>query len=44
MRLIPSGGGVFEVSADGDLLHSKKKTGHFPEPAEIIRQLRQRQA
>jgi selT/selW/selH-like putative selenoprotein len=31
---------VFEVRADGRLLHSKKKTGRFPEPGEIVATLR----
>lgn len=30
-ELIPSGGGVFEVTVDGDLAFSKKKLGRFPE-------------
>ena len=40
--MVPSGGGVFEVTADGELLHSKKKTGSFPEPGEIARALASR--
>jgi selenoprotein W-related protein len=40
--LIPSGGGVFEVVADGELVHSKKKTGRFPDPGEITAALRGR--
>jgi selenoprotein W-related protein len=36
VTLIPSGGGVFEVVADGELIHSKKATGRFPEPGEIV--------
>ncbi len=27
VRLIPSSGGVFEVTVDGDLVYSKKATG-----------------
>jgi selenoprotein W-related protein len=42
VRLIPSGGGVFEVVADGATIHSKKKTGQFPEPADIVSALRSR--
>jgi selenoprotein W-related protein len=34
-ELIPSGGGVFEVSLDGDLIFSKKSEGRFPEYEEI---------
>lgn len=33
--LIPSSGGVFEVSLDGELLFSKKETGRFPDQKEI---------
>ena len=40
--MIPSGGGVFEVVVDGRLLHSKKRTGRFPESGEIIAALRGR--
>jgi selT/selW/selH-like putative selenoprotein len=29
--LIPSGGGAFEVTVDGKLIWSKKKTKDFPE-------------
>lgn len=31
-----SSGGVFEVTIDGRLVFSKKATGRFPEPDEII--------
>ena len=34
--LIPSDGGVFDVSKDGDLIFSKKKKGRFPEFDEIF--------
>ncbi|MGB9594777.1 MAG: SelT/SelW/SelH family protein [Candidatus Poribacteria bacterium] len=33
--LIPSSGGVFEVSLDGNLIYSKQKTGRFPNQQEI---------
>lgn len=33
--LVPSSGGAFEVSVDGDLIYSKLKTGRFPEEKEI---------
>ena len=42
VELIPSGGGVFEVLADGDLVHSKKATGRFPDPGEVVAVLRDR--
>ena len=33
--LVPSSGGAFEVSLDGDLIYSKLKTGSFPELKEV---------
>lgn len=38
--MIPSGGGVFDVVADGRLVFSKKRTGRFPHPGEIVAELR----
>jgi selenoprotein W-related protein len=40
--MIPSGGGVFEVVVDGQLIHSKKRTGRFPERGEIVAAMRGR--
>jgi selenoprotein W-related protein len=34
--LIPSGGGVFEVSLDDTLLFSKKQLGRHAQPGEIL--------
>jgi selenoprotein W-related protein len=31
LKLIPSGGGCFELSVNGDLIYSKLKTGKFPD-------------
>jgi selenoprotein W-related protein len=31
MKLIPSSGGCFELSINGDLIYSKLKTGKFPD-------------
>jgi selT/selW/selH-like putative selenoprotein len=39
-EFIKSGGGVFEVVADGKLIFSKKKEYRFPEDEEIIDILR----
>lgn len=39
LTLQPSSGGVFEVTANGDLLFSKKETGRFPDHQEIIEPL-----
>jgi selT/selW/selH-like putative selenoprotein len=39
-KLIKSGGGVFEVVADGKLIFSKKKEHRFPEHQEILEKLK----
>lgn len=33
--LVESSGGVFEVTADGKTIFSKKVVGRFPEPGEV---------
>ncbi|PCJ14650.1 MAG: hypothetical protein COB10_03350 [Planctomycetota bacterium] len=43
-RLIESGGGVFEVCVDGDLIFSKKELDRFPEHSEIFAVLDSMQA
>ena len=35
LEIVPSSGGVFEVSKDGSLIFSKSQTGRFPEWEEI---------
>jgi selT/selW/selH-like putative selenoprotein len=37
LKLVPSDGGVFEVVADGQILHSKRATGEFPDPDAVLR-------
>ncbi len=37
VRVIPSNGGVFEVTLDGDLIFSKKALHRHAEPGEIAR-------
>ena len=39
-EMIKSGGGVFEVEADGTLIFSKKKEFRFPRNSEIIDKLK----
>jgi selenoprotein W-related protein len=39
-ELIASGGGVFEITADGKRVFSKKELGRFPDEGEIVRLLR----
>ena len=36
VKLIPSGGGVFEVKVDGQLVFSKKAVGRHAQPGEIV--------
>ncbi len=35
VELERSGGGVFEITVDGELLFSKKELNRFPEDAEV---------
>jgi len=37
--LVPSSGGVFEVTAAGRTVFSKRAAGRFPEPGEVVRTL-----
>ena len=39
VRLIASGGGVFEVVVDGRLVDSKKITGEFPDEERLLADL-----
>jgi len=41
VTLIPSGGGVHEVTANGKLIYSKKQTGRQPTPEEIVAAVRE---
>jgi len=41
LRLVPGGGGRFEVTANGEVVFSKAASGRFPEPAEVLEKLRQ---
>ena len=36
MKLIPGGGGCFELSVNGELLYSKLKTGQFPDEQAML--------
>jgi len=40
--LIKSGGGVFEVTVDDQLIYSKKAAGVFPQEKDIIEMLKSR--
>lgn len=36
LKLIPSGGGVYEIEKDGKLVFSKKQLDRFPDLEEIV--------
>jgi len=40
--LVPGSGGVFEVTVNKEKIYSKKETGTFPDPAEIVKVVRER--
>jgi selT/selW/selH-like putative selenoprotein len=40
--IVPSRGGVFEVTVGDDVIHSKKATGEYPEAESIIADVRSR--
>ncbi len=40
LTLVPSGGGVFEVTVDGSLVYSKKETGEHPEYEQVAGPIR----
>ncbi|MRG85292.1 SelT/SelW/SelH family protein [Salinibacillus xinjiangensis] len=39
MKLVPSSGGVFEVTVNDTKIYSKKETGQFPESEKMIQEL-----
>jgi selenoprotein W-related protein len=41
-KLIPSGGGCFEITINGELIYSKLKTGKFPEEKWVMETLKKR--
>ncbi len=41
VNLVPGSGGIFDVIVDGDVIYSKFKTGRFPEPGEVAKELQQ---
>ncbi len=42
LKLVPAGGGCFEVSLNGDLVYSKLKTGQFPDEQTIVNAVQSR--
>jgi selenoprotein W-related protein len=43
-RLIPSGGGAFEIRVHGKLIHSKLETGEWPDFDTIVHQVKKKLA
>jgi selenoprotein W-related protein len=41
VEMIPSSGGVFEITVNDALIYSKKATGEFPPEFNIVEQLQQ---
>ena len=35
MRLIRGGGGIYDVTVDGEVVFSKFRIGRFPDPGEV---------
>jgi selenoprotein W-related protein len=40
LTLIPSGGGAFEIHANGKLLHSKLDSGDWPDFEAVVSQIK----
>ena len=40
LTLVPSGGGAFEVTVDGQRIHSKLATGQFPDADALLKIIR----
>lgn len=40
LELVPSSGGAFEVTVNGEKIYSKLDKGVFPDPQEIIAQIK----
>jgi selenoprotein W-related protein len=36
LKLVPAGGGCFELSVNGELVYSKLKTGSFPDEKWVL--------
>jgi selenoprotein W-related protein len=36
LKLVPSGGGCFELTMNGELIYSKLKTGQFPDEGAMV--------
>ncbi|PYK98918.1 MAG: hypothetical protein DME18_07275 [Verrucomicrobia bacterium] len=40
LKLVPSGGGAFEVSVNGQKIYSKLQTGEFPDFGAILKAIK----
>jgi len=40
LTLVPSGGGAFEITANGKQLHSKLETGEWPDFDAVVSQIK----
>jgi selenoprotein W-related protein len=41
-KMVPVGGGAFELTVNGELIYSKLATGEFPDEDAILKQLAKR--
>jgi selenoprotein W-related protein len=41
-KLVPSGGGCFELKVNGELIYSKLQTGQFPNEDEMLEKVKAR--
>jgi selenoprotein W-related protein len=39
LKLVPAGGGCFELTVNGELIYSKLQTGTFPEEQWVLKAL-----
>jgi selenoprotein W-related protein len=42
LKLIPGGGGCFELKVNGELIYSKLKTGEFPDENKMLAEVGKR--
>jgi selenoprotein W-related protein len=42
LKLIPGGGGCFELTVNGELIYSKLKTGKFPDEEAMLAAVKKR--
>jgi len=40
VKLVPGDGGCFEVSVDGQVIHSKLASGKYPDPDKVLQAIR----